>query len=48
MLGNFVTGVAIISPAGMLPVLADGLHASIRETGLLVTYGAVILPSARR
>jgi MFS transporter, DHA1 family, inner membrane transport protein len=43
MLGNFVTGVAIISPAGMLPVLADGLDASIRETGLLVTYGAIIL-----
>lgn len=43
MLGNFVTGVAIISPAGMLPVLAEGLGATIREAGLLVTYGAVIL-----
>lgn len=43
MLGNFATGIAIISPAGMLPMLADGLGASIRETGLLVTYGAIIL-----
>jgi DHA1 family inner membrane transport protein len=43
MLGNFVTGIAIISPAGMLPVLAEGLGATIREAGLLVTYGAIIL-----
>lgn len=43
MLGNFVTGVSILTPAGMLPVLADGLNASIRETGLLVTYGAIVL-----
>lgn len=43
MLGNFVTGVSILTPAGMLPVLADGLNVSIRDTGLLVTYGAIIL-----
>ncbi len=43
MLGNFATGVSILAPAGMLTVLADGLSVGIRDTGLLVTYGAVIL-----
>jgi DHA1 family inner membrane transport protein len=43
MLGNFATGVSILAPAGMLTVLADGLGVGIRDTGLLVTYGAVIL-----
>lgn len=43
MLGNFVTGVCILTPAGMLPVLAEGLNASIRDTGLLVTYGAMVV-----
>ena len=43
MLGNFATGVSILAPAGMLTVLADGLGVGIRDTGLLVTFGAVIL-----
>ncbi len=43
MLGNFATGVAILTPAGMLTVLADGLGVGIRDTGLLVTFGALIL-----
>jgi predicted MFS family arabinose efflux permease len=43
MLGNFATGIAVLAPAGMLTVLADGLDVGIRDTGLLVTYGAVIL-----
>lgn len=43
MLGNFVTGVSILTPAGMLPELSEGLRVSIRDVGLLVTYGAVIL-----
>ena len=43
MLGNFVTGVSILTPAGMLPTLADGLGVSIRDAGLLVTYGAIML-----
>ena len=43
MLGNFATGVTILAPAGMLTVLADGLGVGIRDTGLLVTFGAVIL-----
>ena len=43
MLGNVVTGLAVLGPAGMLATLADGLHVGIRDAGLLVTYGAVVL-----
>ena len=43
MLGNFATGISILAPAGMLTVLADGLGVGIRDTGLLVTFGAMIL-----
>jgi MFS transporter, DHA1 family, inner membrane transport protein len=43
MLGNFATGLSVLAPAGMLTVLADGLQVGIRETGLLVTFGAIIL-----
>jgi len=43
MLGNIVTGVSILGPAGMLPQLADGLQVGIRDAGLLVTYGAVVV-----
>lgn len=43
MLGNIVTGLAIVGPAGMLMPLADGLHVSIYEAGLLVTYGAAVI-----
>lgn len=43
MLGNFATGLSVLAPAGMLTVLADGLHVGILETGLLVTFGAIIL-----
>jgi predicted MFS family arabinose efflux permease len=43
MLGNFATGLSILAPAGMLTILADGLGVGIRETGLLVTFGAVVV-----
>ncbi len=43
MLGNFATGLSVLAPAGMLAVLADGLGVGIRDTGLLVTFGAAIL-----
>src|SRR5581483_3691898 len=43
MLGNVATGISILLPAGMLTVLADGLNVSIRDAGLLVTFGAFIL-----
>jgi predicted MFS family arabinose efflux permease len=43
MLGNFVVGVAILGPAGMLAELASGLSVSIRDAGLLMTFGAIVL-----
>ena len=43
MLGNFVTGVSILAPAGMLPELSQEFGVSIHEAGLLITFGAVVL-----
>ena len=43
MLGNFVIGVGVLAPAGMLDQLASGLEVTIADAGLLVTYGAVVL-----
>jgi len=43
MIGNFVSGVGILAPAGMLDQLADGLSVSVADAGMLVTYGAVVL-----
>jgi DHA1 family inner membrane transport protein len=43
MLGNVVVGMTILGPAGMLTELATGLGVGIHDTGLLVTYGAVVL-----
>lgn len=43
MSGNFITGISVLAPAGMLHELSDGLGVTIRDAGLLVTYGAVIL-----
>ena len=43
MLGNFVVGVAILGPAGMLVELATGLSVSFRDAGLLMTFGAIVL-----
>jgi DHA1 family inner membrane transport protein len=43
MLGNFVTGCSVIGPAGMLGELSLGLDVSIRDAGLLITYGAAVL-----
>ncbi|MFL6623704.1 MAG: MFS transporter [Sulfurifustis sp.] len=43
MLGNFVTGLAIVGIAGMLPNLAEGLGVSIQKAGFLITAGAVVL-----
>jgi predicted MFS family arabinose efflux permease len=41
--GNFITGLAVLLPAGMLTELSAGLGVTVRDVGLLVTYGAVIL-----
>lgn len=43
LLGNFATGLSVLAPAGMLAILADGLNVGVRDTGLLVTFGAIIL-----
>lgn len=43
LLGNFVIGTAIIGPSGMLTELSSGLGVSIRDAGLLITFGAVML-----
>jgi MFS transporter, DHA1 family, inner membrane transport protein len=43
MLGNFVTGVAVLAPAGMLNELSAGLGVSIQQAGWLVTFGAILL-----
>ncbi|HZI32216.1 MAG TPA: MFS transporter, partial [Candidatus Binatia bacterium] len=43
MLGNVVVGLSILGPAGMLAELAQGLGVGIHDTGLLVTYGAIVL-----
>jgi MFS transporter, DHA1 family, inner membrane transport protein len=43
MLGNFVTGCSVLAPAGMLGELSADLGVSIRDAGLLITWGAVVL-----
>src|SRR5258706_10365593 len=43
MLGNFITGTSILAPAGMLSELSQGLQVSIRDAGLLITFGAIVL-----
>lgn len=43
LLGNFVVGISVLGPAGMIGELAQGLNVSIQTAGLLVTFGAVVL-----
>jgi predicted MFS family arabinose efflux permease len=43
LLGNFVIGTSIIGPSGMLSELSLDLDVSIRDAGLLITFGAVVL-----
>lgn len=43
LLGNFVTAVSVLAPAGMLKDLADGLGVKVGEVGLLVTFGAIVM-----
>lgn len=43
LLGNFVVGVSVLGPAGMITELAQGLGVTIQTAGLLVTFGAVVL-----
>lgn len=43
MLGNIVTGCSVLAPAGMLSELSGDLGVSIRDAGLLITFGAIVL-----
>jgi predicted MFS family arabinose efflux permease len=43
MFGNFVTGTSILAPAGMLSELSGGLDVTIRDAGMLITFGAIVL-----
>ena len=43
MLGNIVTGCSVLAPAGMLIELSRGLGVTVRDAGLLITFGAVML-----
>ena len=43
MLGNIVTGCSVLAPAGMLVELSSGLNVTIRDAGLLITFGAIML-----
>lgn len=43
MLGNLVTGCSVLAPAGMLGELSGDLGVSIRDAGLLITFGAMVL-----
>jgi predicted MFS family arabinose efflux permease len=43
MFGNFVTGTSVLAPAGMLNELSSGLDIAIRDAGLLITFGAIVL-----
>jgi MFS transporter, DHA1 family, inner membrane transport protein len=43
MLGDLVTGCSVLAPAGMLSELSEGFAVSISATGLLITFGAVML-----
>src|SRR3978361_2009225 len=42
MLGNIVTGCSVLAPAGMLSELASDLNVTIRDAGLLITFGAIV------
>jgi predicted MFS family arabinose efflux permease len=43
MLGNIVTGCSVLAPAGMLIELSSDLDVTVRDAGLLITFGAVML-----
>jgi DHA1 family inner membrane transport protein len=43
MLGNIVTGCSVLAPAGMLSELSSDLDVTIRDAGLLITFGAIVL-----
>lgn len=42
-LGNFVIGLSILAPAGMMPELASGFGVTIGAVGLLISMGAAVV-----
>src|ERR1700753_1797499 len=42
-LGNFVVGLSILAPAGMMPELALGFDVTIGAVGLLISLGAAVV-----
>lgn len=43
LLGNFFTGIAVLSPSGMMSELSSSLGVTIPKAGLLITFGAIML-----
>lgn len=43
LLGNLVTGIAVLSPGAMMNELSANLKVSIPQAGLLITFGAIVL-----
>lgn len=43
LLGNFFTGIAVLSPSAMMNELSSNLRVTIPQAGLLITLGAVVL-----
>ena len=43
MFGNIVTGCSVLAPAGMLIELSSDLGVTVRDAGLLITFGAIML-----
>jgi DHA1 family inner membrane transport protein len=43
MFGNIVTGCSVLAPAGMLIELSSDLAVTVRDAGLLITFGAIML-----
>jgi DHA1 family inner membrane transport protein len=41
--GNFITGVVVLAPTGMLNEVSAGLSVSLPSAGLLITLGAIVL-----
>jgi DHA1 family inner membrane transport protein len=42
-LGNFVIGLAMLAPAGMMPDLSAGLGVTVGAVGLLISFGAAVV-----
>jgi DHA1 family inner membrane transport protein len=43
LMGNFVIGLSIIGPAGMIDPLASDFGISVASAAVLITFGAIVL-----